>query len=386
MAARQNAPPGVISKFAYDTLSDNIYLDCIITNAAPGASPAPLSITQTLPSEILKNPEKYYLSVIRWQLDGGASLPLMIFPDGTYYVVLGFNGTYASQVLLFPGYDGPAPPLFPKNGLYSYETFVGAVNTALATCFATLGGSVVLPVGSAPPTMYYNPDNSKFDIFYDSNYLESVALASRIQFFMNQQLFQLFNNYQAVLQKPAPFPQADYLLRCYVQGLGMNQPPLANIPAGTTRMTQEWAAPGRISNYDGVSAIRLKSSTLGVRFEYVINADTSLQAPSAGNSLPSTNLISDYIVGGSQDVGNAANYRQQLIYLPSAAYKLTDLLTGNMTSFDISVVWTDPDGTEYPYVLLPGSTATMKIALLHRSLYKNFSETVGYPPLLGSGK
>lgn len=372
----------IISKFEYDTLNDNIYVNVLVSNGAAGASPAPLVITQTLASDIVKNPSAYYLSVIRWQLDGGSSLPIMIFPDGTLYVVLGFGGFYASQVLTFPGYGGPIPPGFPTEGIYSYEAFAQAMNTAIDLAFTALGGMVVLPIGSAAPYVYYNPGNYKFDIFYDANYLESVPIATRIQFFMNYQLFRLFNNYAATFtQNAPPAPHADYLLRVYDQ-MGMNTPPLAAIPAGRWIMTQEFPAPSRLSTYNGVQTIQIKSSTLGARFEFVVSLDASLQAPSSGSALPSTNLITDFVTGGATDVGNPAGYRQQLVYLPSAQYKLTDVLAGSLTSMDLNIVWTDPAGKQYPYMLMPGSTAAFKIAFIHRSLIKNFSETIGAAPVL----
>jgi hypothetical protein len=369
--------PQVISKFDYDQLNDNIYVQVNITNSAAGAAPTPLVVSQTLPSDIVSNPSRYYLSVTRWTLDGGASLPIMVFPDGELFVTLGYNGAYATEVLVFPGYDGPQPPGFPANSLYSYESFVQSVNTALTAAFAAL--KVLKPaMPGVAPYMFYNPDTYKFDLLFDANYLESVALANRIQFFMGYPLFRLFNNYQALFQSTPPFANADYLLRVYSQD-GLNQPPLANIPAGLTRMTQEFASPGRLSIYNGVEKIQIKSSTLNVRYEYVLDVDMTQTAKSGGSSIPTSNLLTDYVIAGALSVSDPASYRQQLVYLPTAALKLTDVLQGQSNSIDLQVVWSDPQGNVYPYMLMPGSTASLSLAYLHRSLYKNFSETVGVP-------
>lgn len=376
----QQAPKQELeSRYGFDTLDDNFYLSCQITNNSANAVPQRLTIQQPLPSTLVDKPEDYYLVVQRWTYDAGATMPIMLFQAGTMFVTLGYAGSYADAPLLFPGYDGPALASygFPANGIFSYQTFAESINQALTTAFAAL--KVLQPgLPGVAPYVLWNQSTAKYDILFDANYLESVALASRIQLFYNFALFRLFNNYQAKYQDVPPAPGAQYLFRVYSQN-GTNTAPIANIPAGLWLMTQEFASPGRLSAYNGVSTLQISSNSLSVRYEYVVPLDVALQTPTSGSATQTSNILVDYVIAGSQDVSSAASYRQNLVYTPVAAYKLTDMLQGQLNNLNFTVTWTDQQGNIYPAMIMPGGSASIKILLERRSLVKNFSQTLKVP-------
>ncbi len=361
--------------------AQNVYANVTLSNLADGAQPVPLKLSTTLPSDIIKNSDSYFISIARWNLDGGASLPIFIWPTpgqgNDMFVTLAYGGASVTQILLYPGYDGwgPSTAGFPTNSIYSYGTFVKAVNTALTTAFTALSMSTLLPGGATAPSMFWNGNTDKFDLLFDGSYLESHALPNRMQLNMSNNLYRLFQNYEATLFTnggPVPIPadptQPQFLIRVYDQS-GMNSPPVANIPAGKYLMTQEFASPGRLSYYNGVATIRIKSNTLNARFEYIVGIDASLQATSAGSAIPTSNVMSTYVIAGGLSVADPAGYRQEIVYLPTAVYKLTDLLSGRLNTIDFVVTWLDQQGNEYPFMLMADGVANIVVAWFHKDLY-----------------
>jgi hypothetical protein len=79
--------------------------------------------------------------------------------------------------------------------------------------------------------------------------------------------------------------------------------------------------------------------------------------------------MSTYVIAGGLSVADPAGYRQEIVYLPTAVYKLTDLLSGRLNTIDFVVTWLDQQGNEYPFMLMADGVANIVVAWFHKDLY-----------------
>lgn len=363
-----------------EDLDNNVYFNVSVINN--DEDPVPLKFSQTLTSNLVDRGRDWFFSIVRWNLDG-TTLPWMFFPDNQLYVALKYGNPAnpddplynASQVVI--NTVSVVPP-FPSGVVYSNQFFAGLVNTALATCFATLAGTVPggLPPGATAPYMLWNSNTQRFSMYFDANWLQSVPIANQLQCFFNRDLFVFFGNFEVIGFLVNPVTHKDFQISVYDMH-GANSAPLdPTVPAGKYVMTAEYPAPGKLAN--AVSRIGFVSNLLGTRPEFTQTSDQSVTAltasGTAGSGIPSSSYVTDFIP--NSDVQDAAGYRQDLLYLPQPQYRLVDILSNDsIRQIDLAVYYYDQQGRQYPFYIQKGKAATFKFAFFKKDLYKNYAAT-----------
>lgn len=355
---------------SFETKEDSVYYNINMVNNSLTSVRAQFS--QSLSSNIVENSNDYYLSCIRFVLDG-AGLPIFIFKNNTgapmtvqygYWITLSYGGFSYSYNLSFTNSN----PFFP-NGIYNYGKFIDIINAGFVSAFTSLGGLVILPVDSAAPYMIYNAPTQLVSLYADANYLETAM--NQITIYFNNTLYDFFNNMREQIFGEGLANHKDY--RLLVQDLyGSNSAPLdPSIPTGFYKMTQEY--PSLFRWYDW-SNIAFKSNLLGIRPEYSQGVNTSTTSlvsnQSAGSGIPFTSQITDFSIDLTP--GDPSAWRGTLYYTPSAQYRLLDIVKQDTNQIDLSIYIVDKQGNEYPFLIVPESNATVKLIFVKKSLYKNY--------------
>lgn len=349
-----------------ETKDDNIYYNISIVNNQLTDQAA--SFTQQLTNSILSDPADYYMAVARFSIDG-VQLPLFIWRDNYYYVSLSFNGTTMTTPLLFP----PDNPAFSYGrAIYSYNEFLSTINAGYLLCMnnliAATGGGASPIFGVQPPYWLYDIPTGIMSLYaQQSNYDEILPLATRINIWSNWTLFEMFGNMYISFQGQGRIDKLDirYKINNYY---GSNLGPADNIPTGLIKISQEGSNNSRMWDQQ---TIVFKTSRLGVRPEFTqgANQTTDLSSnSSAGSGIPFDTIMTDFIptFNSSEQVG----WRQQLVHTPQF-YRLIDLLGNQSNIIDLAIFWRDQQGVERPFFITSGTSATVKLAFLKKSLYKN---------------
>jgi hypothetical protein len=393
------------------TTPSKIYYDINITNYVNlGNSPPPfVSFNESRSNPFLYDPEEYYLSILRFQLDT-PSLPVFIptitpFSSNAnltiYSVQLDWTnnaGTLFTSgnfpVLWSPEFQVAAPPA-PLNyadgiqnnstGYYytlSYQWFAELVNQTISQAFAALnvacqleptypyyngGGVIPPPLTTLPkPLIKFVANTGLFTIefpasgySYDTTILAGTALFP-IKLTMNAPLYQLFSSFPSVVS----FPNSNSNL------ITLQTDNLTNIeykvvgPTTLIVVTQEYST---IALWSPVTGITFTSNTLPI----IPNQISSPIVYANGIQFPFSNtsnfqqIVTDF-------VSDNGIYKPSIVYQPTAEYRLIELL-GNtpLSNLDINVFWKDRLGRFNPFTLTSGSSATIKILFTKKGSYQS---------------
>lgn len=216
---------------------DHIYFDLTTTNNDYYGLSIPqqqLIFNESRSNAYINDPEKYYLSIIRFRVEtNGINLPLMIpsmdlvqtdIPlvnrsvNRLNYVI---SMRYQPNPLVAPvqvqqhvyfipqNVSIPVPTYVEgvqnnNNGYYnlnSYQSFTQMVNNAFENCLSGLNSILAIPVDSRPPFIQYDPDSGKFQLFGQQTlYDESRPTSNRIDVYFNEALYNLFTSFQVKYQ------------------------------------------------------------------------------------------------------------------------------------------------------------------------------------------
>ena len=381
------------------TTQDKVYYDITITDYINAGNVPPPFVTfnESRSNPIIYNPEEYYLSILRFQLDT-PYLPIFIptivpfssNPDETIYSVqLNWTNndgttTYTSglvPIIWKPQYiiSPPPPPSSSTDGIQnnstnyyyckSYQWFAELINTAIQTALTNLNtaasGDTNYPyteLSGKPPVVLFDPNTALFSILFDTSGFSydpakrTAGSNNPITLIFNAPLYQLFSSFPAV----ETFPTANTNL------ITIQTDNLKNISTGTTNIilvTQEY---NTIALWSPVSSIVFTSNTLPI----VPNQLSSPIIYAEGKQLPFSNtsnfqqIITDF-------VSDNGIYKPSIVYEPKAEFRLVELL-GNtpLSNLDVSVFWKDRLGRFNPFRLTSGSSATIKLLFTKKGSYQ----------------
>lgn len=367
---------------------DKLYFDIQISNLnSIDAPPSFLNFIETRNTPLLINPEEFYMSVVRFSLDTptlpiitpsiqyqSANLnltiysitlqwqnplaPFQIFTQQTFV-------TFAPQDLNAPI---PLPPSATANGLqdnstgyyyiYNYQYWIGLINTTLTTCFNALNAQVVA-AGLVLPTIH--APVLTFDTQLDIAILNcdqagyTATAANKISIFFNRPLYQLFSSFPVFIQPNTITLGRNFLIQTDSFGLANTvQFPFVAPTYTAIQVFQEYST---VVLWSPVKSMVFCSSTLPIVSTQVsqpIQFVNGNVVGSNGNNSNQSPIITDFVAD--------ASYKPQLIYEPTAQYRLISL-TGNRPVYtvDISVFWKDVTGVLQPFRLSAGSGASIKI-------------------------
>lgn len=345
-----------------ETKDDNIYYNISINNNQLTDQPA--NFNQKLTSSIVNDPSDYYLAVARFSIDG-LGLPIMIWKYNYWYVSLSYGGVTRTQVLLPPP-DQPNPNPAYGVAIYTYAEFLTTINVAYASALVALklatGGGASPIAAALPPYLIYDCANGIMSYYAQSSfYDESIPDLTRINIWNNSALYELFGNYNIFFQDQGRTDKLDIRIK----SINFYN---TNTSGGYTKTSQEGSNNSRF--WDQQSIV-FKTSRLGVRPEFIQGANQSqnlISNESAGSGIPFDAIMTDFIptFGSSEQIG----WRQQLVY-NAPFYRLIDLLGNQSNTVDLAIFWRDQQGVERPFYIVSGTSATVKLAFVKKSLYKN---------------
>ena len=359
------------TKIEYDNREDNVYFNINLVNNNPFS--VPCQFTETLTNDIVGNTNDYYLSIIRFSIDGG-SMPIFFFKDNVggqplsgYWITLSYLGVNYSLPVVYDSLYTPGATSPPYNrSVYFYQAFLHMINTTFANIFIANPG--VFPIGSVAPYMLFDPTTGLISLYAQSLYYADT-LANPITIFFNTRLFNIFDNFISAFFSEGSATYTDQQL--IITDLhGSNSDLLdPTIPAGYLKMTQEYQS---LYHWWDVSLLSFKSTMLGVRPEYVPTANTTTSLSNngaAGSGIPFQSVATDFIPDIASN--DPAGFRQSLVYLPGAQYRLIDLININTKTVDLIISFKDRQSTEYQYFIPPNQSVTVKMIFVKKSLFKN---------------
>lgn len=349
--------------------NDNIYMNIVMTNTDPYANyPIPAQYSETKAQPILKDPSKYYLSVVRFDIPL-SEIPIFIFPvvanqsnPNLSPLIIGItnsNVDYPTSLIYTSNNNLPAPQqsslvqvITPYYYVYSYNLMITIINTALSTSFIAAGS----PGGGSAPFFQYNSSNQLISLIVSAAFINSGATI-----FFNEQLCNYLEAFQTI------FLGASSIGKNHVMVLstsGTNGYPSITFPTTPTyfQFTQEYNV---IYYWNSLKKIIVSSNSLPTTKEYVPAYDLgSVTQSGVAAAFP---IITDYT-----PPFETANSRSIAYYVPTSQYRLVDL-TSSTTLYDIDlrIYWQDKYGNNYPLMITAGGSASIKLAFLNKKLYKN---------------
>ena len=340
--------------------ADRIYYNMSLTNNNLYSIPA--TFNANLPTPILKNPRDYFLSIVRFNLDG-SSLPIFIFPDPavTPLKVTLVLGAATSTVSVVYGFVNPEPSPGYGNVVYSYTAFIFMINQALSTAYTN-----VLGAGTAP-YLQFNPNNGYVSLFAGSDF-EGAVVGNANQIWFNAALYYYFDNVPCAQFQGEGRPDfKDVQLPVFdIQGSNTHTAD-PSIPVGLWKMLFETQA---LYRWQDLSTIQFQSNLIPVRQEYTTGVNKSMttyNAGDAGTGAPSVPILTDFI-----PIDTDTNLiREDLTYYPTGEYRLTDLLdsSNGLANLDLQIYWTDKQNRVYQYLIPPQQATTLKLLFIKKDSY-----------------
>jgi len=373
--------------FTQHSQADKIYYDVVITNVETVTKPPPtLYFNETRNSPFLQNPQDYYISIIRFTLDT-PTLPIFI-PEiqpnqgnrnlTIYSVSLNWTDPLTSinyvqieYVIYSPQNNSAVVPLAPNQyasglqnnstgyyNIFTFQYWIYLINNTFTTCFNNLVAQ--LPLGTSLPTtnapILTFDTNSQIAILNCDVLGYNYTSADYIEIYMNPALFQLFSSFPFTINTfNAVANNLNVLIQTNTFG-GANEIPFPPInPTYTAiQVIQEYST---IALWSPITSVVFCSQTLPI-------VPTQISAPSVfidgvtytnGNNAVVSQIITDF-------VSDNGFYKPNIVYNPSAQYRLIDL-QGNrpLANLDIEVFWKDRIGALQPFLLGSGCSATIKI-------------------------
>ena len=335
----------------------------------------PCSFLTSLGSPLLSNATEYYLTTVRFVLDG-TTIPIFVFQDGVYFVTLSWNGNDVAAPVIYT-------PYYPVNGqksVFSYQSFINMINDALQTAFTAISAIVGFPADvTEAPYMVYVPATGLCPFFAQITYPANVS-GFPVKVYMNTRLYNFFGNFLVNYAgteslTPGPPMSSHKNYEIVIQNLKNSnvKSQILFVPTNYYMMPQEYSS---LFLWFDITGVIFTSNTIGVAPEYfpTQNASTTqlATANSGGTGPASTSMITDFQPYYAP--GDAAGVRSYLYYAPSQ-YRLINLQKNFIQSLDLTIQLRDRVGTQYQYFIPPHQSAQVKIGFIKRSAANGASIT-----------
>jgi hypothetical protein len=258
-----------------------------------------------------------------------------------YQVALEYNGIVATRDVIFQPSDTvtkpPPPPsiLNPKvprsmyYAVYTYNAFINMINATLALAFADL----VTPVGSVPPTIYFNASTNLFSLLVDPLFYAG-DLPLPIYIYMNYKLFQFFVGFNVLRTGFMAADGRDFRFEIVIN---------ANVNGALLIMSQDYAT---FSNWNCLRTIQLRSPLMPTKNEFVPSTSSGSDSRSATAA-----ILSSFTPAYGNSPG-AAVPRSQVNFTLQSAWRLIEVVSSApMTKISLAIYWSDEQNNSYPLIL-----------------------------------
>jgi hypothetical protein len=344
---------------------DLVYFNVTLTNNQKVSVPA--TVVTSLPADYLDINSFWNAGVERFTIQG-SSVPILVFPDNTYYVTLSYNGTSRSQPLVYSEVSDSSNNNLIPGGIFSYQQLALLINAALKLAFTALQTAVAPALAATTaPFVVFNTNNQKFQIYADSAFYDET-LTTPVYLYYNSPLYYLFNNYlvQFISENNLVNLHEDYRIAIRNMGLTTN----TVVSGGVTYfvMDQEYSNTSTIVE---PQLINIYSNTIGIRPELTIPTNTSannglVNSNFASGNIPLANLIADLAPNFGN--GDPAAWRSLISYIPFYRRMHNMSQLSSSKSIDLTINWENSQGVEYPFYLEPMGSMTIKFVFEKRKI------------------
>ena len=388
-----------------------VYYDLDVVNTiqpafttAQTSQPNRLTFTEVRSSPILDNPSDYFLSIIRFSLDTAGSMPLFIpqielnsvgpnaVNSTVYYVSVEYKDASGNRaiskqkVLYVPQSNIYPPPQVPITTLNqatdpyywcnNIQAFICMINEALKLAYLDIitqapTGLPATWVAGNEPYMLWNAERGTATLVAQEGIFGQDCLSNGTAegfIYFNNPLFILFSSFQAIHNytfDPAPLTindgEANYLLKIFNKkgGAGNNYVALdatAGPPYNALYMEQPYSTGATLCP---IQSLVFTTTLLPVLPQLIgIPRVLSNYNSSAGQNDNLSNEITDLVV----NLVNGTEYFPNVLYLPTAEYRLIDLQSNSpLYGIQISVQWKDVYGIYHDFFLQNGCSCSLKI-------------------------
>jgi hypothetical protein len=357
-----------------------VYYDIQVNNfQSSGDQNQHMKFSETRNQPIIKNSGDYSLSIVRFQLDT-YSLPTFIAdiepaPNTdinkmietctleyetsgvvTSIQTLNLKWVPSNKHISLP--PAPAPLQDAKSEYYygnSFRQYCDLVNTCLATLTTSLQTAIGTPLsGIVAPYLIWNETTQTCELFAQDYYFNS-SKNTRVNIYFNRALYGKFSSlpadknyngsqgriYKIILKD-------DYSTKLFSLYFGDTQ------PKAFIKVAQEYST---IANWTPITSIVFTSNTLPI-------VQTQLSETliySEGNIL-NIGIPQNFAPVISDMATNEMCYKPNLLYVPSAQYRMIDMIGNNdINTIDIAVYWKDKKGNLIPFILQSGASVSIKL-------------------------
>lgn len=371
--------------------ADKIYYDITISNLQNSTTAGPnIYFNETRNSPFILDPSSYYLSIVRFTLDTN-TLPV-IQPDiqptpnsnvnlTSYSITLEWSNPVAPfQTFLEQTFITfipqnlqaivPAPPSQTTTGLqnnetgyydiFNYQYWILLVNNTFQQCFTALnaqvvGAGLVLPTPNSPVMSWDTQTNIAILNADQAGYDDTAA--NYIDIYFNPALFNIFSSFPFIIEKTDVIAGGKNA-RIIMSGFGganvVQFPPVAPTYVAL-QIVQEYST---LSLWTPITSIVFTSNTLPIVANQVsapLLFFNGKRFQSGGNNSNIAQIITDF-------VANDGIYKPNIVFIPSAQYRLVNLVGNSpLYNIDIEVFYKNRVGEFIPVRLNSGGTATIKL-------------------------
>ena len=397
-------------------MSDIIYYNITMTGKTYQEG-VPASFVEERVQPLIQNPDDYYLSVVRFSIDG-TWIPIFLCktvydpynpqsPNTTPYIITITYGNYQFAIPLefIPESDVPIPnpPVninqqdltSPYYFVYYYSTIVTMLNNAIYKAFHGFTNAIInpnpghhvdglydkVPGLSTLPLPYFIYD-SELEVFslivpyldnplapgvkayvtqFDSNNYPVVNVPNAIKIFMNTELSLLIDGFDF-------FAYDAYTVNLMIIRNFQNNyynPPNLPIPN-----TPEWLASTQqyntIGSLTSIQSIVFTTNTIPVQHEYIPTNAVVGSAGSQSGNISFRNTLTDFIPSVFERAGQP---RSRYIYNPTAQFRLISLKSNQpLTKIDLHMWWSDQYNNLYPLYVSYNQSNSVKLMFIKKSL------------------
>lgn len=407
--------------------TDNVYLNIVFdhpeynsvvgagghnypTRYITGEGPTDAIYNVTKTEAILDKCSDYYASVTRFLIPLD-ELPILVCdiipnqadPNLTPYIIgIDLNGIggpltkypvnclYNNQNVAYaePTQNSRLQIVTPYYYIYSYDQIVGMFNTALLTSWTNSGLAALFP-NYLPPYFFLDHTTNLVNLVVPQCFIKVVApLTIQPTIFFNtasQNFLDAFNSgysrYDSpqgndiyLILVPLDYPENYY----YPNGVTVPSPtsPSTGLPTAPPyyKFIQQYSV---LEYWVSARKLVMTTTSIPIRNEYSPtinnqeNGTNNSNSNGLANSIP---LLTDFVL---QIDNSAGSSRSIAYYIPSAQYRLTDLLSDNpLQAIDIRISWVDKNGNLYPLQLSVLQQASLKILFTRKSLYNHTHDMI----------
>ena len=363
-----------------DTDPDRKYYNVSIANNELSSSYTYASYKDVLNQQLINDPSKYYLSVLRFQIPT-ADIPILIpeiepWPNTdvnktVYKVTLEYNNVVATSDVMFitnvPNsiprpidINNPNPMKDPSDYyfIYNYRSFINMVNTAFIDAFNILSAQVALPTTNAP-YITYNGQTELMTLHADTAYLTPPYTfppppnAGQINIYMNYKLFTFFDGIEFIFN--------DYLDPRGIQLLVKNYND-TNFVNNEYLMSQQYPS---LAVWNVFKAIQITSVFLPTEAE-VIPIPNYRGINNATNTFNTLSVVKDFV----PFYENGPDFRSFINFRYNGSYELIDMNSNvPISTIDINVYWLDRYGNRYLVSIPYNQVLSIKFCFIKKSTF-----------------